>query len=120
MIFRIFIINKIAFIYVLIMTVILYFVERTRVKKYNISDKNFRKENEIVSGFVGEIVRGARDIKMLNAESSFIYELKNKVVDLNNKRYDRPRQNYSCEDRRGNEVLVYRLLNECDSEPRAA
>ena len=83
----IFIINKIVFLYIFIMTTILYIVEKIRIKKYNISDKNFRKENEKVAGFVGEIVRGARDIKMLNAENSFMHELKGKITDLNDNRY---------------------------------
>ena len=45
------------------------------VKTRNENDKAFRKKNEKVTGFVGELVRGARDIKMLNAENSFTREL---------------------------------------------
>lgn len=83
----IFIINKIVFLYIFVMTIVLYFVERTRVKKYNENDKNYRKVQEKTAGFVGEIVRGSRDIKMLNAETSFINELKKKIIDLNANRY---------------------------------
>ncbi|MBE6160176.1 MAG: ABC transporter ATP-binding protein [Lactobacillales bacterium] len=84
----IFIIDKTVFIYLIIMLIILYIIEHIRTKKFTEEDKIFRKENEKVSGFVGEIVRGARDIKMLNSESSFINELHLKVKALNNKRYD--------------------------------
>lgn len=84
----IFIINKIVFLYIFVMTIVLYFVERTRVKKYNENDKNYRKVQEKTAGFVGEIVRGSRDIKMLNAETSFINELKKKIIDLNANRYE--------------------------------
>jgi len=84
----IFIINKIIFIYLVIMVIILYIIENTRVTKYNESDKVFRKEQEKVSGFVGELVRGVRDIKMLNSETSFIKELQAKVIDLNKRRYN--------------------------------
>ena len=83
----VFIINKIAFLYLIVMVVIIYFVEKRRVKIFNEKDKSFRKKNEYVSGFVGELVRGIRDIKMLNAEESFMKELNAKVIDLNQERY---------------------------------
>ena len=84
----VFIINKYAFIFLVIMTLVTYFVEEKRATIYNKEDKSFRKEGEKVSGFVGEMVRGLRDIKMLNAEDSFLNELHTKVVNLNQKRYD--------------------------------
>ncbi len=83
----IFIINKLAFLYVLLMVVIIYFVEKKRVHTFNEKDKVYRKKHEYVSGFVGELVRGIRDIKMLNAEKSFMRELHGKVVELNHERY---------------------------------
>lgn len=83
----VFIINKIAFIYLIFMIVIIYLIESKRVRIYNEKDKIFRKKNEKVSGFIGELVRGARDIKMLNAEESFMTELHSKVVELNYQRY---------------------------------
>ena len=54
----IFIINKVVFIYMMIATIILYLIERKRVKLRNENDKKFRKMNEKVSSFVGEMVRG--------------------------------------------------------------
>lgn len=83
----IFIINKFIFFYLLFVIILLYFIERKRVNKRNEFDKLHRKDQEKVSSFVGEIVRGARDIKMLNSEDSFINELNKKVVDLNQSRY---------------------------------
>lgn len=93
----VFIINKIAFLYLLIMIISIYYVENKRVKYFNEKDKEFRKKNEYVSGFVGELVRGIRDIKMLNAEKSFMKELDAKVVDLNEQRYSMAKtdRNYS-------------------------
>lgn len=93
----VFIINKIAFLYLIVMVVIIYFVEKRRVKIFNEKDKSFRKKNEYVSGFVGELVRGIRDIKMLNAEKSFMKELNAKVIDLNQERYamSKTDRNYS-------------------------
>lgn len=84
----VFIINKIVFAYLVLVTILLFLIENTRVKKYNKFDSQYRKENEKVSGFVGEIVRGSRDIKMLNSEKSFMKELNTKVVNLNQTRYN--------------------------------
>ena len=93
----VFIINKVAFCYLLIMILSVYLIEQKRVTLRNEQDKLFRKKNEKVSGFVGELVRGVRDIKMLNAEESFMSELHNKIVDLNNQRYQMGKtdRNYS-------------------------
>jgi ABC-type multidrug transport system fused ATPase/permease subunit len=85
----VFIINKIAFLYLVIMMFIIYLIEKTRTNKRNEADKVLRKEKEKISGFIGEIVRGVRDIKMLNAEDSFIKELNTKIVNLNQMQYDR-------------------------------
>lgn len=83
----VFLINKVAFCYLLIMILTIYLVENKRVTLFNEQDKIFRKKNERVSGFVSELVRGVRDIKMLNAEESFMKELNSQVVDLNRQRY---------------------------------
>ena len=83
----IFIINKLVFIFFIIEVVVLYLTEKKRVNLYNEKDKMYRKEHETVSSFVGEIVRGIRDIKMLNAEDGFINELGSKIVSVNDMRY---------------------------------
>ena len=93
----IFIINKIAFLYLMIMIFIIYIVDKKRVGIINAKDKKFRKSNEKVSSFVAELVRGVRDIKMLNAEKSFMNELHTKVLNLNQERYSMVKtdRNYS-------------------------
>ena len=83
----IFILSKVVFLYLVIFTIILYFNEQRRIKLRNIKDKEYRKEQEKVTGFVGEIVRGVRDIKMLNSEDSFMNELSVKINKLNESRY---------------------------------
>ncbi len=83
----IFLINKIAFFLILLMVIIMYVVEQKRVTTRTKNDKALRKTNEKVSGFVSELVRGCRDIKMLSAEDSFMKELEGKIVNLNNERY---------------------------------
>lgn len=89
----IFIINKIVFIYLVIMVCVIFIVEEKRTVIVNKEDKIYRKKNEKVSGFIGELVRGARDIKMLNAENSFIKELNTKIIDLNTQRYQMDEKN---------------------------
>jgi len=81
----IFVVNKLVFIYVIVMLVILYCLEKVRTDKQNVDDKIYRKSQERVSGFIGELVRGARDIKMLNSEKDFIKELDNRIDDSNYK-----------------------------------
>lgn len=83
----VFIINKWAFLYLVITVIFLYIIEKRRVSIRNENDKIFRKNVEKLYGFVGELVRGSRDIKMLNAEKGFMSELKNKIVTVNNQRY---------------------------------
>ena len=80
------------------MVIVLYLIERRRVRIYNSKDKEFRKQNEKVTGFVSEIVRGLRDIKMLHSEDSFSSELHSQVEELNQSRYLMMRVNnrYNC------------------------
>ena len=47
-----------------------------------------RKLSEKVTSFISELVRGARDIKMLNSEDSFIDELSLKINASNNKKFE--------------------------------
>ena len=83
----IFLINKTAFFFILIMVIFMYIVEQKRITTRTKNDKALRKTNEKVAGFVSELVRGCRDIKMLSAEDSFMRELEGKIVDLNDERY---------------------------------
>ena len=76
------------FLFLIVMILVIGFFEQRRISFQNEKDKIFRKENEKVSGFVGELVRGVRDIKMLSAEKSFLRELHGKLIHLNNSRYE--------------------------------
>ena len=84
----IFIINKLCFIVILFFVIVRYLIDYKRVDEYTKNDKIFRKKQENISGLIGEMVRGIRDIKMLNSEKSFISNLETKIIDLNNTRYD--------------------------------
>ena len=82
----IFTINKLIFIYSILMVAILFIIERIRTNKRNEDDKIQRKSREKLSSFIGELVRGARDIKMLNSEKDFINELETIIEDNNDKK----------------------------------
>ena len=84
----VFIISKIMFLYIVIMITTIFIVEKKRITIVNQKDKTYRKEHEKLSGFVGELVHGAHDIKMLNAEKSFIKELGKRITHLNQEKYN--------------------------------
>ena len=77
-------------------------------RKYNLI-LQFRKESEKVSGFVGEIVRGIRDIKLLHAEDSFTNELHEDVKKLNSMRYEMNSVNRNYRLLRGNSHDIFDL-----------
>ena len=81
------IINFWIFLYMLIVVILLFVLTNMQWKSFYKFDKMFRGEEDNVSGFTGEVVRGARDIKMLHAENSFINVMNNKIKKLNQTRY---------------------------------
>ena len=83
----IFIINKLFFIYAFLMSIFVSLIDYRRTKAKNERDKEYRKKQDIVTGFISEMIRGVRDVKMLNAESSFLSTSNQKVKDLNEERY---------------------------------
>ena len=67
------------FIYYLITAIILtilHYIKNVQVGK---KDVEFRNQSDKVAGLTGELVRGARDIKMLYAKESFMVELDKNV-----------------------------------------
>ena len=83
----IFIINKVVFVFQILFFVLIYLLQRKKTRDEKARDKIYRVKNERVSGLVGELVRGARDIKMLNSENDFMNELNNKIDSTNRERY---------------------------------
>ena len=84
----IFVLNKYAFIYFVICTIKIFFIALKKEKKYSQKEKSFKEENEKTTSFISEIVRGSKDIKMLNAYASFNEILNRKVESLNMRRYE--------------------------------
>lgn len=82
----IFIVNKIVFLFTLIILIIRYLIERARTNRRKKDDEISRKAKDSVSSFTGELVHGARDIKMLNSENDFMKEMNYRIKDFNEKR----------------------------------
>lgn len=78
----VFVINKVVFFYYLIVSILVSILFIIRSKKVNEKDKIFRKQREKTSGLVTELVRGIRDIKMLNAKDSFMDEISDSIDDF--------------------------------------
>ncbi len=84
----VFIINKIAFLYYLLVTLILTIIYLIKVRKFNQKDKEFRMQNDKTTGLSTELIRGVRDIKMLNARKSFMDEIERNINLLSLKMFD--------------------------------
>lgn len=84
----VFVINKIVFCFYLISAIVLTIMHLYKVRKVNEEDKKHRKQREKTSGLVSELVRGVRDIKMLNAKDSFINEIEENIDALTQSQFD--------------------------------
>ena len=82
------ILNWQMFLYYLVVSIILTLLQLRKTKKYGEKDVEYRKQVEKVSGLTGELIRGARDIKMLDAKESFMKILKENIEDQNQKNFN--------------------------------
>ena len=76
----IYIIDWHMFIFYLVSAVILSLLHYVKNESVGNKDKEFRKQSDKVAGLTGELVRGARDIKMLYAKESFMKELDKNIL----------------------------------------
>ena len=70
-------------IYLTIFLIIFFIFGKIKIKVTNKLDKKYRDQRESTSGFATEIIRGVRDIKMLNAKKSFLNSIQTSVNTLN-------------------------------------
>ena len=84
----IFVISKEMFLYFTITIILLFVIERIRIKKMIENDKEYRKIREKNTGFITEMIRGLRDIKVLGSENSFLKNFKEKLDIVTEKRYE--------------------------------
>ncbi len=84
----IFVINKMFFLYYITITLIFLFLQKRRVVEIEKQEKKYKSQNEKTSGLTAELVRGIRDIKMLNAEETFMKEINKNINTLNEYGYE--------------------------------
>lgn len=109
----IFVLNKIAFLYFVFCTIIIFYIAYQKERRYSLKDKIFREANDLTTSFIGEIVRGSKDIKMLNAYNSFEEILNSKVEILNNKKYELDNINRIWKLLLWYSIFTYRFLLVC-------
>ena len=94
----VFFINKTVFLYYLIGSLILAIFHLYKVKSVNEEDSKYRKQREKTSGLITELIRGIRDIKMLNAKKTFVNEMEENIDDLTESLFNmrNAEMNYDC------------------------
>ena len=80
----IFVISKPLFLYCIVSLFIVFWVERIRIQKWFKRMKEYRKMSEKNSGLISELVRGIRDIKVLNSTKDFMDKVMGKIRETNN------------------------------------
>ena len=83
----IFIINKIIFLYYVCCSAILIWIDLNGLKKYTKKNIEYKECEDEVSSLTGELVRGIKDIKILNSEKSFMQIFNQKIDGMSNKLY---------------------------------
>lgn len=86
--FAIFVVSKIIFVYCVITLFIIYWIEKIRIRAWYDGHKEIKKLEEENSGLVGELVRGIRDIKVLNSANDFMVKMMNRIKKSNKLQVD--------------------------------
>lgn len=85
--FATFTINKIVFIYFVIVLLIIFYFEKMYLVRHYERTKFFKKIREQNTGLVSELVRGIRDIKVLNCYPAFENKIYGKLKKANQIQY---------------------------------
>ena len=83
----IFIVSKIVFVYCIIEVLVIYIIQKKRVAIWKENRKIYKDSVEKFGGFATELVRGTKDIKMLNSEKPFSSKIDELTKDVNRKYY---------------------------------
>ncbi len=83
----IFIVDRTLFIYTVVVLLILFGFEKLRISTWYRYSKEVRKLDEKNSGLIAELVRGIRDIKVLNSTQDFMTKIMSRVREANIQRY---------------------------------
>ena len=85
--FSILFLNTAIFFLYLLFVVLQFFAQKFAAKKIQEKNKIRKKKRDIASGFISELVRGAKDIKLLNAEKSFLNKTDQVIQELGEANY---------------------------------
>ena len=80
----IFILNKYLFMYAVITSLIVYFINRKSLAKQYEIQRKLKTIQENKTGLTSELVRGIRDIKILNASNSVLKQAYTKIEESTN------------------------------------
>lgn len=75
----IYILNRYIFLFYVCFLTILFLFQKKKNDIYQKNDKVYRTKKEKATSLISELVRGAKDIKVLNAENSFLNEAKERI-----------------------------------------
>ena len=75
----VFILNKYLFIYAIITSILVYFINRKSLTKQYEVQKKLKVIQESKTGLTSELVRGIRDIKVLNANKTILKQTSEKI-----------------------------------------
>ena len=108
----VFIINKTVFLFYLIASIILTIFHLYKVRSVNVEDKKYRKQRDKTSGLISELVRGIRDIKMLNSKTSFVNKVEDSVDNLTQAMFSMRNadMNYNCGISITNAIIEFSLI----------
>lgn len=87
-------INFYMFIFLILSSLVISYLDKKRRDIYYKEYKNYRKVNEEKTSLATEIVRGVRDIKLLNAQKGILSRVKKKVVAINNEKLKMEKNSY--------------------------
>lgn len=79
-----FFLNKYLFGYAIITSICIFLINKKRLSKQYEIQKNLRKIHEKKTGLIGELVRGMRDIIVLNASNYILKQTINKIMETSN------------------------------------
>ncbi len=80
----VFILNRYLFIYAIITSLCIFLINKKRLSKQYEIQKKIKRINEKKTGIIGELVRGIRDVKVLNASSTILKQTTNKIIESSN------------------------------------
>ena len=83
--FTVFILNKYLFVYALISSIVVFIINKKRITKQYEVQKELKVLQESKTGLTSELVRGIRDIKVLNANNTILKQINEKIEETTKK-----------------------------------